>query len=79
MNTRMTATTAGAPAEDELGVLTLFSNEALASVVRGEVDLRALAARTLADRGYDDRGGWVGFEAAAALMSGLGFNTNRGG
>lgn len=50
------------------------ATELLARIVRGEVDARRIAAKTLAARGVDLDGRWVGFAkaceiAAAALRS----------
>ena len=39
--------------------------ELLLAMAKGEVDVEAIAARLVADRGLDKRGKWVGFEAAA--------------
>ena len=46
---------------DEIGFMHLASNKVLAAVVRGELDLNALAAETLKERGYDENEKWVGF------------------
>lgn len=46
---------------DETGFMHLASNKVLAAVVRGELDLNALAAETLKERGYDENEKWVGF------------------
>jgi hypothetical protein len=56
---------------DAAGVLQLLSVEVLVAVRRGDIDLNALAAETLADRGLDLSGNWVGFERAksAAKLS----------
>jgi hypothetical protein len=54
------------PSNEDLGFLQLASSEMLAAVVRGEVDLNALAARQLAARGLDSDAKWVGFDAAAS-------------
>lgn len=48
---------------DEIGFIQLASNKVLAAVVRGELDLNKLAAKTLASRGYDENEKWVGFSA----------------
>lgn len=34
----------------------------LCKVVKGEIDLLALARKELANRGLDDNGAWVGFD-----------------
>lgn len=39
--------------------------ELLLAMAKGEVDVEAIAARLVADRGLDKRGEWVGFEASA--------------
>lgn len=39
--------------------------ELLLAMAKGEVDVEAIAARLVADRGLDRQGRWVGFEAAA--------------
>lgn len=39
--------------------------ELLQAMAKGEVDVQAVAARLMADRGLDRNGKWVGFEAAA--------------
>lgn len=46
--------------------LSTLATELLAAAARGELDLNGLAADTLADRGLDRNGRWVGFEAARA-------------
>lgn len=38
--------------------------ELLKAMAKGEVDVRAVAARLMADRGLDRDGKWVGFERA---------------
>jgi hypothetical protein len=48
---------------DEIGFIQLASNKVLAAVVRGELDLNVLAAKTLEARGYDENEKWVGFSA----------------
>lgn len=40
--------------------------ELLLAMAKGEVDVEAIAARLVADRGLDKQGKWVGFEKAAA-------------
>lgn len=51
---------------EELEQLPLLSNKLLAAIVRGELDVRPVAAKVLAQRGYnaDEQPKWVGFEAA---------------
>lgn len=41
----------------------------IAAVVRGEIDLNQLAAQTLANRGLNLDGQWVGFPAAKLLQA----------
>lgn len=43
--------------------------ELLIAMAKGEVDVEAIAARLVADRGLDKQGKWVGFEKAAAAWS----------
>ena len=40
--------------QDEIGFIQLASNKVLAAVARGELDLNALALRTLQARGHDE-------------------------
>lgn len=42
----------------------------LGAIVRGEVDILAVARETLAARGCDATGRWVGFEAAERTLLG---------
>ena len=39
--------------------------ELLKAMAKGEIDAQLAAARLMADRGLDQNGKWVGFEAAA--------------
>ena len=39
--------------------------ELLIAMAKGEVDVEGLAARLVAERGLDQEGKWVGFEASA--------------
>lgn len=55
--------------EDQLGFLQLADTAVLAAVARGEIDLNRLARETLAGRGMDADGKWVGFEEAARRLS----------
>jgi hypothetical protein len=54
--------------QDDLNPAYLFSttyNDLLLQITRGEIDPRALAAQTLANRGLDlTTGLWVGFKTA---------------
>ena len=52
---------------DEALILQSAATALLAAVVRGEVDLQALAAEELANRGVDRAGRWVGFPRAAEI------------
>lgn len=52
---------------DELDPDQLFngtSNELLCQIARGEIDPVRLARKSLANRGLDDYGQWIGFEKA---------------
>ena len=53
---------------DEFGFLQLATTAVLARIARGEVDLNTLARRELANRGCDDTGVWVGFQAAQTWL-----------
>lgn len=55
--------------EDRLGFLQLADTAVLAAVARGEIDLNRLARETLANRGMDADGKWVGFEEANRRLS----------
>lgn len=55
--------------EDQLGFLQLADTAVLAAVARGEIDLNNLARETLAGRGMDADGKWVGFDEAARKLS----------
>lgn len=39
--------------------------ELLLAMAKGELDVQAVAARLVADRGLDQQGKWIGFEASA--------------
>ena len=49
---------------DEVGFIQIAMTKVLAAAARGEIDLNRLAREELAARGLDDRGVWVGFDAA---------------
>lgn len=49
--------------------LQMIPSRLLGQVIRGEIDLNALAKIELANRGQDTEGKWIGFEAAAALYN----------
>ena len=44
-----------------------FPTELLLAMAKGEVDVEAIAARLVADRGLDKDGKWVGFDKAAEV------------
>lgn len=44
-------------------ILTMTSNNLLAQIIKGEIDIKALAEYTLQNRGYDLEGKWVGFKS----------------
>lgn len=41
--------------------------ELLLAMAKGEVDIQAIAAQLIADRGLDEKGKWVGFDKAAEI------------
>lgn len=43
-------------------IFSLTPNELLGAIVRGEIDTVELAKKTLENRGYDEKGNWVGFK-----------------
>ena len=49
---------------DQLGVVQLFDMAVLSAVAKGQLDLNRLAVETLADRGLDRDGHWIGFGEA---------------
>ena len=49
---------------DETGFIQIALTKVLAAVARGELDLNRLAREELAARGLDNKGVWVGFDAA---------------
>ncbi len=55
--------------EETQGVIQLFTNEVLAAAARGEIDLNELARGELCNRGLDENGDWIGFDAARTLMA----------
>ncbi len=65
-NARDAATRLGL-SHDESLVLQSAATALLAAATRGEVDLNALAAEELANRGVDRAGRWVGFPRAAEI------------
>ncbi len=54
--------------EDDLGFLQTADTKVLAAVARNELDLNQKAAETLANRGMNADGQWVGFPAAKVDM-----------
>lgn len=54
---------------DDALFLQTVPNTLLAALVRGEVNLPALARAELADRGLDLRGQWVGFDMACEQLA----------
>lgn len=52
---------------DESLILQSAATALLAAAVRGELDLNALAAEELANRGVDRSGRWIGFPQAAKI------------
>ncbi len=49
---------------DETGFIQIAAIKVLAAVARGELDLNRLAKQELAARGLNERGNWIGFDAA---------------
>ena len=49
---------------DETGFIQISLTKVLAAVALGELDLNRLAKEELAARGLNDRGNWIGFDAA---------------
>ena len=47
----------------------LMSNDLLARIVSGEIDMKRLAELTLAGRGCNEKGFWVGFPEAARIFA----------
>lgn len=59
---------------DDLNPEYVFSTTAtqlLCRAARGEIDLEQIARDTLAHRGLDHEGKWVGFEAAERIANGF--------
>ena len=56
--------TTGKFAVDELQFIQIVPARVLAAVAFEELDLNLLAREELANRGYDQRGVWVGFRRA---------------
>lgn len=53
---------------EQLGVAALFDTAVLVAAINGKIDLNQLARETLAGRGLDAAGKWVGFERAAEVL-----------
>lgn len=53
--------------DDVEGVLQLFKNDVLVTVINGEIDLNEVARLEMAARGLDKKGTWVGFQKAAEI------------
>lgn len=49
--------------ENPVFILTMTSNNLLAQIIKGEIDIKALAEYTLQNRGYNLEGKWVGFNS----------------
>lgn len=52
---------------DAAEYLQTLPTDLLRALACGEIDAREVAAKLMASRGLDDRGRWVGFDAAAGL------------
>ncbi len=52
----------------DYGHISLMSNDFLAAVARGEVDMNELAKRTLASRGYGPHSEWLGHREAKRVL-----------
>ena len=63
------ASSAGVDVDDLLAIQTLPTDVLLAAAA-GRLDLNALARTTIADRGLDHDGRWVGFPAAEKIWAG---------
>jgi hypothetical protein len=63
------AATPPLPSDDQLSFIQLATTTVLARVARGELDLKALARRELANRGCDPSGQWVGLERARRALA----------
>jgi hypothetical protein len=68
-NARLVAAAAG-HSPDDGQCLDLAPNSVLAAIVRGEIDILAIARETLAARGFDSSERWVGFAAAERALLG---------
>ena len=64
MKTKAMAYTTQQFTVDETGFIQIAAIRVLAAVARGELDLNRLAKEELAARGLNDRGNWIGFDAA---------------
>ncbi len=52
---------------EQLSVMQLLDTAVLSTVAKGRLDLNRLAMETLADRGLDRDGKWIGFGEARKL------------
>lgn len=62
------AYTLGRFAVDEVGFIQTIPVRILVAAAQGLLDLNLLAREELVNRGYDQRGVWVGFERANAAL-----------
>jgi len=53
--------------DETYGFMQCALTKVLAAAARGELDLNKLAKHTLADRGLDQNGDWVGFKKAREI------------
>lgn len=56
--------------QDDTLAIQVLPAEVLIAAAAGRLDLNALARATLANRGLDQAGRWVGFDAAADALLG---------
>ncbi len=54
---------------NEENIFQTTSNKILVLAVNGEIDLKKIAGKELANRGLDKEGKWVGFEIAEKIFS----------
>lgn len=55
--------------EEAVGAFQTMGHHLLVAILEGRVDAKRLAASTLAGRGFDKEGCWIGFDAAAKLYA----------
>lgn len=53
---------------EQISTINLFDTAVLVAAINGKIDLNQLARETLAGRGLDATGKWVGFERAAEVL-----------